>query len=212
MAGKTRAKKKVYTYGDYLTWPDEERWEILDGEPYAMTGPGVEHQRVSRELAFQLATFLRGKTCEVFTAPLDVLLPKGHEAEEKVTTVVQPDILVVCDSKTVMKYGIRGAPDLVIEILSPSTASHDQVRKRRLYEKHGVGEFWVVDPGNRLVTVYRRFPRENPHFTVEIMDITGLCLEVAVLPGLVVEFDRVLPPPPPVVRESPRAWRATASV
>jgi Uma2 family endonuclease len=149
--------KKAYSYRDYASWPDEERWELFEGEPVAMTpGPTVDHQRVSRRLCFLIESFLQGKSCEMFDAPFDVLLPSGEEPDEEVKTVLQPDILVVCDPAKVTKQGLRGAPDFVIEIISPSTASRDHIRKRQLYEKHGVKEFWLIDPVGRLVTVYRR--------------------------------------------------------
>ena len=197
-------RKKLYTYGDYLNWPEDQRWEILDGEAFAMTpAPTTDHQRISRELTLAIGGWLAGKPCEMFVAPVDVLMPKGNEADEKITTVVQPDILVVCDPDKVKRRGIRGAPDFVIEIVSPATVSRDQVRKRRLYERHGVREYWVVHPDDRLVTVYRRAKRGETFAASEVFDVDGLQLEVGVLPGLVVDFGRVFPARPVVVRESP---------
>ena len=148
MAGKPRE----FTYGDYLTWPDDERWEIINGDAIAMTpAPNLEHQRYLGRLAVKFHQFLEGKPCEVFVAPLDVLLPNAGESEEEVRSVVQPDIMVVCDPDKLDRRGIKGAPDLVVEIVSPSTASNDYIRKLRLYEKHGVKEYWILHPTDRTV-------------------------------------------------------------
>lgn len=146
-----------FTYRDYLTWPDEERWEIIEGIPYAMTpAPSSDHQRIVLELSTQVTLWLRGQKCEAFVSPIDVILANPEDADENITTIVQPDLIVVCDRKKIVKRGIRGAPDFVLEVLSPSTASHDQITKAALYEKHGVKEFWVVDPAERLVTIRTR--------------------------------------------------------
>lgn len=145
-----------FTYGDYLTWPDGERWELLDGEPSAMTpGPNRRHQELLVELAVAFHTYLKGKPCRVYPAPFDVRLPRGSEPDEEVDTVVQPDLLVVCDPSKLDDRGCRGAPDLVVEITSPSTASLDHIRKKALYERHGVREYWLLHPVDRIAMVYR---------------------------------------------------------
>ncbi len=147
-----------YTYADYLTWPDDERWELIDGVPYAMSpAPGVNHQRVSRRLENIFENHLKDKTCEMFHAPFDVrLLDRPGLTDEKIETVVQPDILVVCDKAKLDERGLNGAPDLIVEILSPSTAAHDLKIKFELYQRHGVTEFWVVHPNDQTVLVFRR--------------------------------------------------------
>lgn len=118
--------EKRYTYGDYLTWPDEERWELIEGVPYDMTpAPSTNHQRILGELFRQISTFLLDRDCEVFIAPFDVRLPEGDEADEQIITVVQPDIAVICDPAKIDRRGCRKAPDFIIEILSPSTAAKD---------------------------------------------------------------------------------------
>lgn len=145
-----------YTYADYLRWPDDERWELIDGEAYAMTpAPTPNHQTIEAELIRQLASYFLDKPCRVFPAPFDVRLPRDAEADDAVNTVVQPDIAVVCDDAKIDRRGCRGAPDWVIEILSPSTAGHDQVRKLALYERHGVKELWIVHPDDRIVMAFR---------------------------------------------------------
>lgn len=145
-----------YTYVDYATWPDAERWELIDGHAYLKTStPSTEHQRVSMRLGSQMEVFFRGKPCEVFAAPFDVRLPANEEQrDDAVDTVVQPDILVVCDPAKLDDKGCRGTPDWVVEIISPATASQDQIRKLDLYERHQVREYWIVDPLNRIITVF----------------------------------------------------------
>lgn len=131
--------KQSYTYADYLTWPDDERWEVIDGEAYAMTpAPTTKHQRISRELSRLVVSFFRGKKYEPFSAPTDVVLDDQN--------IVQPDILVVCDPSKITEKNIQGTPDLIIEILSPSTAIKDRREKRGLYERFGVGEYIIIDP------------------------------------------------------------------
>lgn len=151
----TRLKRSgtKYTYQDYVTWSDDERWEIIDGEAYNMTpAPSTLHQRISRELLRQFANYLIEKTCEVFAAPYDVIIDGDKENSQN---IVQPDLLVVCDKKKLEsgKYCL-GAPDLIIEILSPSTAKKDLLTKRKLYEKFGVKEYWIADPENKDITVF----------------------------------------------------------
>lgn len=146
----------LHTYGEYLSWPDEVRYELIDGRAYAMSpAPTRRHQQVVGELFRQIANALQGRACQAYVAPFDVRLPRGNEADDEVDTVVQPDIAVFYDCGRLDERGARGAPDWVIEVLSPGTASHDQLLKRDLYERHGVAEYWLVHPGDRLVTVYR---------------------------------------------------------
>ncbi|TYP56100.1 Uma2 family endonuclease [Thermosediminibacter litoriperuensis] len=149
-------RKGKYTYKDYLSWTGDGRWQLIDGIAYDMSpSPSLEHQRVLRKMLVRLDLFLTGKNCEVFSAPFDVRLPEGDEEDEDVRTVVQPDILVVCDRSKLDKKGCRGAPDLIIEIVSHSSASMDYIKKLNLYERHGVREYWIANPENRTVMVYR---------------------------------------------------------
>jgi Uma2 family endonuclease len=148
-----------FTYRHYKTWPDEERWELIDGRAWAMSpAPTLNHQDIAGMLYADMRTFLREKNCRPFIAPFDVLLPEGDEADDEVATVVQPDIVVFCDKSKLTKAGARGAPDLVVEILSPSTSKKDLGDKFRLYEKHQVREYWVVDPVGEWLCVYRLDP------------------------------------------------------
>lgn len=195
-------EKKGFTYADYLTWPDDERWEIIDGEALAMTpAPSPSHQSVIAEILTQIHTFLRGKPCRVFPAPIDLLLPAGDEPDEEVRTVVQPDIVVVCNPTHIGEKRLRGAPDLVIEVISPSTASRDAILKRRRYEQAGTREFWMVHPVDRMATVFRR-GADGTFDKPVYYDDTGK-IEVATIPGLVVDLSLVFPPVPRVERERP---------
>ena len=124
-------KDEHFTYGDYLKWDDSERWELIDGIAYNMTpAPSRFHQQVSIELCFQLVNHLRDTTCKVYAAPFDVRLLEADEADESVTTVVQPDISVICDPSKLDDRGCKGSPDLIVEILSPATARKDRAGRR----------------------------------------------------------------------------------
>ncbi len=128
-----------YTWADYCSWPNEERWELIDGVAYALSpAPPTGHQDVVLRLGGDIERQLRGKSCRPFIAPTDVKLSD--------TDVVQPDILVVCDPAKVTVSHIEGAPDLVVEVLSPSTSAKDLRQKKALYEHSGVREYLVVDP------------------------------------------------------------------
>lgn len=144
-----------YCYRDYLNWPETERWELIDGIPYNMTSaPSRLHQKVLVELARQFSNFLQGRPCEVYVAPFEVRLPEGDEPEDNIVTVLQPDLLVVCDSNKLDEKGCKGAPDFIIEIVSPSSASLDYIKKLDLYERNKVKEFWIVHPVDRIITVF----------------------------------------------------------
>jgi len=149
-------KEGSYTYADYLTWPEEERWELIEGTAYAMTpAPTVRHQQILGRLHLQMGQALEDDPCEVLLAPLDVRLPDGASiADEAIRNVVQPDLLVVCDPEKLDSAGCLGAPDLVVEILSPSTAFKDQTAKLTLYEQNGVKEYWIINPVRETVLVY----------------------------------------------------------
>lgn len=146
---------KYYTYEDILNWPGDERVELIDGEPYLIrSSPSSEHQTISLELILQIGSYLRGKKCRLYHAPYDVrLFEKDGDQPYQVDTVVQPDLLVVCDPSKVDSNGCKGAPDLVIEILSPSTRQHDRLTKLNLYRRAGVKEYWIVDPEEKTVIV-----------------------------------------------------------
>jgi Uma2 family endonuclease len=151
------AEKARYTFADCLTWGENERIEIINGEAIMMAPPSRIHQEILTELTRQLANFLEGKWCKVYPAPFGVrLFEKDGNAPEDVDTLVEPDITVVCDRDKLDKHGCKGAPDLVIEILSPSSLRHDRLIKLGLYQRAGVREYWIVDPENKSVQVFLR--------------------------------------------------------
>ncbi len=149
-----------YNYGDYSKWPEGERWELIEGRAYDMSpAPGTMHQSISFEMSAQIHDFLKNKKCRAFSAPFDVRLPdENNEKDKDIETVVQPDIVIVCEKKKLDEKGCRGAPDFVVEILSPYTAEKDMKEKFFLYEKHRVKEYWIVDPSNKTVLVYELGP------------------------------------------------------
>ena len=148
------APKGRYTFADCLTWGENERIEIINGEAVMMAPPTRIHQEISGELFRQLANFLEGKTCKVYAAPFAVrLFEKDGDAPEDVDTMVEPDVSVVCDPDKLDKHGCKGAPDMVAEVLSPSTQRHDRLVKLDLYQRAGVREDWIVDPESKTVQV-----------------------------------------------------------
>ncbi len=177
-----------HSYADYNRWPDEPRYELIDGMAYAMTGPMRVHQEVVLAVTRQIADALEGSSCRPYVAPLDVRLPKTGTADDEIDTVVQPDILVVCDSVKLDDRGCLGAPDWIIEVLSPYTAGHDQILKRELYERHGVREYWLIHPTDRVVTVY--LLESGRYGKPDIYTFDGL-VKAKILPEVSVDFERV---------------------
>jgi len=150
-----RKESKRFTYGDYQKWDDGERWELINGEAYNMSpAPRRVHQEILTNLIGQLWNQLQGKPCKVYPAPFDVRLPQGSETDEESSNVVQPDLSVICDPKKLDEKGCLGAPDLIIEILSPGSHSRDKMEKFNLYEMAGVKEYWVVSPEEEMVEVF----------------------------------------------------------
>jgi Uma2 family endonuclease len=179
-----------HTYGEYLTWSDDPRYELVDGVAYAMTpAPGRRHQEVVVELLRQVANALEHSPCRVYVAPFDVRLPRGEEADADIDTVLQPDLAVICDPAKLDERGCRGAPDWVIEVLSPSTAVHDQTRKREAYERHGVPELWLVHPTDALLMIYRL--REGAYGKPEVRELAGE-LAPEELPEVRLDLERLL--------------------
>ncbi len=148
------AEEIRYTFADVLRWPENERVELIDGEVIMMAPPARVHQEISVELTRQLANFLEGKQCRVYSAPFAVrLFEQNNDTPEDVDTMVEPDISVICDKSKLDKHGCKGAPDMVIEILSPSSRRHDRLVKLNLYQSAGVREYWIVNPEDKTVQV-----------------------------------------------------------
>jgi len=140
-----------FVYADLETFDADERYELIDGVAYLMSAPSRAHQSISMELSKQFANFLTGKKCSVFAAPFDVCL---NGMGDKDHDVVQPDILVICNESILDDKRCNGVPDLVIEILSPSTIKRDLFIKLDKYKKAAVCEYWVIDPKNKVVNVH----------------------------------------------------------
>lgn len=184
-------KTGEFTFAQYMLWPEHERWELNDGEARAMAPPNWAHQSVVSELGAQLRNALVGKPCQARVAPVGVRLPKRNEADADVRTVFEPDILVVCDVSKIDAKGVRGAPDVIIEVLSSSTASFDQVEKRHAYDRAGVRELWLIDVAGGVLTIYRhnglKFdPPEIVRATgiVLLHALEGLPLDLGFIDGL----------------------------
>ncbi len=147
---------KKYTYADYLTWLDDKRRELINGFVKMMTpAPAMRHQRISRKISGELYIYFKNKKCELFTAPFDVrLIEKDKTNDKEIINVVQPDISVICDLSKLDDRGCLGAPDLTIEILSPSSSKTDLKDKYQLYEEFGVKEYWIVYPDTQVIYQY----------------------------------------------------------
>lgn len=144
----------LYTYADYLRWQIEERVELIKGKIFAMSAPSRAHQKISSFLHGELYAFLKGRKCEVYSAPFDVRIPRKSKDDKDIVTVVQPDICVVCNPAILDARGCIGAPDVVVEILSPGNNVVELRNKYELYEESGVLEYWVVSPDNRTFLCY----------------------------------------------------------
>ena len=142
----------IYSYADYLVWKIKERVELLKGKILEMSAPSPIHQEISGNLQGALFVFLKNSKCKLYTAPFDVRFPQ--KGESQVYTVVQPDLCVVCDFEKIDSKGCVGAPDLVVEILSPGNSKKEMKSKFALDQEEGVREYWVVDPERELVFVY----------------------------------------------------------
>ena len=182
-------KSGKWTYADYCTWPEEERWELIDGVAYDMCpAPSTTHQSVVMELGYILSNFFRDRRCRVLPAPVDVLLPRSNESDELVDTVVQPDLLVICDREKIAERAVRGAPDLVVEVLSPSTAKKDEGIKRDRYEQAGIVEYWLVHPIDHTVF---RYSLMNGHYGRPEVFGAGDAMASTRFPDLVVVWDEI---------------------
>ena len=171
-------ENRSFTYADYLKWEEPVRYELFNGEAFMMASPSVAHQALQAGLTAMFDNWLQGKSCKVFGSPLDVrLFPKNDKSD---TTVVQPDMLVVCDQSKLSKGSVDGPPDLIIEIMSPSNTHSELFRKFHYYLKAGVREYWVIDPELKKVSVH---VYENGHYISTNYEDNDR-IPVTILPGL----------------------------
>ena len=145
---------KSYTYEDYLKWPADERYELIEGTPYMQAAPAWQHQAITFELGRQFGNYLLGKSCRACTSPFDLIITDEGIEEGKSKNVVQPDLLVICDMRGLKGTGYFGVPDLIIEVCSPSTIRNDKVLKFKKYEKIGVKECWIVEPEGKFISIF----------------------------------------------------------
>lgn len=184
-------KEKNDTYADLLSRDDGRRYELYSGQAVALASPSRVHQEILSALHYQIYGFLRGKPCKVYLSPFDVRLFNAPcEPPEACETVLQPDLTVVCDESKVDRRGICGAPDLVIEILSPSTHERDWREKFVLYQKAGVREYWIVDPYARFVAAH--ILRDGTYDT-PIFYTPGAKVPVSLWDGFSVDLSAVFP-------------------
>jgi Uma2 family endonuclease len=172
---------KRYTVDEFMSWDENVRAELYDGELRLMAGTTTRHQRVLNRINVQLSLFLRGRPCEVFPAPYDVRL----NAEED--TVFEPDIIVVCDKTKLDSRMCNGAPDLVVEILSPSSVRYDKIRKFNKYMEAGVREYWIVDPDYNILQANILC---NGEYVVKMYSETDVA-PVSVLEGCTIDLAEV---------------------
>ena len=179
---------KTYTYADYLLWEFSERVELIKGKIFKMSpAPSRMHQAISRNIEFKLFSHLQKQTCEVYDAPFDVRLSKKKK-DKLIETVVQPDICVICDIAKLDDRGCLGAPDLIVEILSPSTKKKDITDKYVLYEQNEVKEYWIVDVINQTLLKY---VLQNKKYVGEkILDVSENVTST-IFPDLTIELSEV---------------------
>ena len=186
---------KKYTYSDYVLWQFKERIELLKGYLFPMSAPNVQHQRISSNLHGILWSYFRKESCDVFTAPFDVRLPlpENKRTSDKIDTVVQPDLCVICDSGKLDKQGCIGAPDLVIEILSPGNSKREMRDKFELYEEASVLEYWIVDPERKIVHLFI-LNEETQKFVLQTPILTDdETLNCYIFEGLSIDLKEIFP-------------------
>jgi len=179
----------IYTYADYLKWTIEERFELIKGKVFRMSpAPNRVHQAISGNIFLELGTFLRHKPCRVFSAPFDVRLPRKSKADKDIITVVQPDICVICDESKLDDKGAIGAPDIVVEILSPGNNTKELKKKYEVYEEFGVKEYWVVSPQD---STFLGYTLTNGIFQPSRLMTSGDIVYSTVLPGFALYLDDI---------------------
>jgi Uma2 family endonuclease len=180
----------TYTYADYLNWQFEERLELFRGKIFKLSAPNTKHQVLLGNTHVQFASFLKKKPCKVFIAPFDVRLPvKNRKKDDEVTTVVQPDLCIVCDESKIDSRGCCGAPDLVVEILSPGNSKKEIRLKHELYEEAGVKEYWIVNPEEENIVVF--ILNEEGKFSGLKMYAGDDCIPSFAVPGLKVNLTEI---------------------
>ena len=183
---------KRYTYADYLTWLDDKRRELIDGFIHLMSAPLRRHAHVLSELSFLIRAVIKNNKgkCRIYQAPFDVRLPlHGSTDDDKIYDVVQPDICVICDLTKLDEKGCIGAPDLIVEILSPSTLKYDWNYKFNLYEAAGVKEYWIVDPKTKTTNIFLLQP--DGQYDLGTVYECNQKAPVSILEGLEIDLNEI---------------------
>ncbi len=179
----------TYSYADYLKWNFKERVELIKGKLFKMSpAPNRLHQGISSVIHVELYNHLKGKQCRVYSAPFDVRLPRKTKDDKDIITVVQPDICVICDESKLDFKGCIGAPDIVVEILSPGNNATELKNKYEVYEQAGVTEYWVVSPQDRTFLVYTL---KDGHYDASRLMVTGDVVTSSVLQGFSLDLSQV---------------------
>ena len=178
----------IYTYADYLMWKIKDRLELLKGKIFQMGAPSLTHQTVSMNFSRLLSNYFYKTPCKLFAAPFDVRLAKKGEKDNEIYTVVQPDLCVVCDADKLDERGCWGAPDLIIEILSPGNSKKEMLNKYELYEEAGVREYWVVRPDYKEIT---QFVLENNKYRTLPPVVEGTIIHSAIFPDLSLQTEDI---------------------
>jgi Uma2 family endonuclease len=181
---------KTYSYADYLQWTFEDRLELIKGKIFKMTpAPASAHQRISWVISGELYGYLKNRSCQAYSAPFDVRLPrKGEDQDRKIFTVVQPDVCVICDPKKVDTRGCTGAPDIIVEILSPGNNQKELRNKYEVYEESGVTEYWIISPQDKTFLKYTLI--EDLYQPSRLMTI-GDIITTDILPGFELNLETV---------------------
>lgn len=179
-----------YSYADYLTWQMDEMVELIKGKVFKRdaASPGMSHQIISVRLTSAFFNFLNGKSCQVFHAPFDVRLPLKSKKNQDIDTVVQPDLCVVCDLAKLDEAGCLGAPDLVVEILSPGNNKRELKNKYEVYEESGVKEYWVIHPNEQTLLIYSL---DNGKFKPSRLFASGDIVESVCIPGMRIDLEEL---------------------
>ena len=180
----------TYSYAHYLTWLFDERVELIKGQVFKMSpAPSPYHQQISVRIASELFVFLKNRKCQVYTAPFDVRFPKESTEDKDIYTVLQPDICVICDLAKLDTRGCIGAPDIVVEILSPGNNKTELLNKYSVYEEFGVKEYWVISPAEKTFLKYA-LDAKGKYQPSKLFTLSEK-VESEILPGFVLDLDEV---------------------
>lgn len=181
---------KSYTYADYLLWKFDERVELIKGRIFKMSpASGTNHQKVSGYLYIELGIFLRKNSCQLFSAPFDVRLSRKSKENEKISTVLQPDLCIICDPNKIDQKGCLGAPDIVVEILSPGNNKKELENKFYVYEEALIKEYWIIHPNEN--TFFRYILNNENKFIADRLLTSGSFITTAVLPNFKLDLEEM---------------------